>query len=399
MLLATLAMLSPFSIDTFFPSFRAIAAQLDVSDWQVQQTITVYLLPYGVMALIHGPLSDAFGRRPVVLVGIALYGLASIACALAPSFETLLLFRAMQGMTAGTGLVVGRAIVRDLYQGPQAQRLMSMVTLIFGIAPAVAPIVGGWIHVAFGWRAVFGFMVLIAVALVVASWAALPETHPPERRMRFHPVSVLRTSWRIASHREFLLLALAAALNFSAVISYIGAAPAIVLDRWQLSATQFAWLFVPLIAGFMTGAALSGRLAGRITPRRQVDVGFAVAIAGAGGMLALHAFTASPPIPLQQFLLFVVGAGAQLVFPVLTLRMLDLFPALRGSAASVQAFIALMVSSITMGIVVPLLQGSLLTLAAGSFAGTTLGFVLWRVVRRHHPVNEVHDDAVCPPEL
>jgi MFS transporter, DHA1 family, multidrug resistance protein len=398
-LLAGLAMVSPFSIDTFFPSFRAIAAEFDVNSWQLQQTLTVYLVPYGVMALVHGPLSDAFGRRPVVIVGLSLYALASVACALAPGFLALLCFRAMQGMTAGTGLVIGRAVIRDLYDGPQAQRLMSAVTLIFGVAPAIAPIVGGWIHVASGWRAVFGFMVLIGALLVLASWLALPETHPPARRLPFRTASLLRTSWQIASHREFLLLAFAAAFNFCALITFIGAAPAIVLSHWHLSETQFGWLFVPLIAGFMLGAILSGRLAGRVAASRQVNLGFTITLSATGAMLALHGLTEDAPLPMQQVLLFALGLGVQLVFPVLTLRMLDLFPAARGSAASVQSFFALMTTSVTMGLIVPALQNSLATLTAGSFGAALLSFVLWRAEQRIRPVATPHADAVCPPEL
>jgi len=138
-LLAGLSMLSPFSIDTFFPSFRAISAEFSLSTLEIQQTLTAYLLPYAFMSLVHGPLSDALGRRPVVLAGLVLYAAASLACALAPGFGTLLAFRAMQGMTAGAGFTVSRAIVRDLYEGPQAQRLMALITMIFGLAPAVMP--------------------------------------------------------------------------------------------------------------------------------------------------------------------------------------------------------------------------------------------------------------------
>lgn len=397
-LLASLAMVSPFSIDTFFPSFRAIAADLGVATWQVQQTLTVYLVPYGVMALVHGPLSDAFGRRPVILAGMLLYALAALACALAPSFGTLLVFRAMQGMTAGAGLVVGRAIVRDLYDGPQAQRLMSMVMLIFGLAPALAPIVGGWIHVNFGWRAVFGFMVLIGVALVAACYRALPETHPQERRVPFHPANVLRVSWQIGSTREFLLLALAAAFNINSILLFVGAAPAIVLDHWHLRETQFAWLFLPLIGGMMAGATLSGRAAGRMRPQRQVRLGFIVAVAATGASVALHALT-QPPILVQQGLLFVLGTGVQLTFPVLMLRMLDLFPRVRGSASSVQSFIGLMMSSVVMGAVVPVLQETLFSLAAASFVGSLTAFWFATRASRLGSVDQVHDDAVGPPEL
>ena len=222
---------------------------------------------------------------------MSLYTLASIACVFAPNFAMLLVFRAVQGMTAGTGLVVGRAIIRDLHEGPQAQRLMAAITMIFSIAPAIAPVIGGWIHVAFGWRSVFGFMVLIGVALVLASWVRLPETHPPPRRAAVRPRAAWsRTAWRIASDRRFLPLALAGGLNFATMLVFIGAAPAVVLDHWHLSETQFAYLFVPFIAGFTLGAALSGRLAGRIAPdetgRRRAS---RCSLAGTAFMALLHA--------------------------------------------------------------------------------------------------------------
>src|SRR5690348_10246101 len=157
-LLAALSMLSPFSIDTFFPSFHAIAADFGLSKWAVQQTLTVYMLPLSIMSLVQGPLSDAVGRRPVILTGIFIYTVASIGCTFAPNFGTLLAFRALQGVSAGVGMIVGRAVIRDLFEGPQAQRLLSLVTMLFAFAPAVAPVIGGWIHVTFSWHGVFGFM-------------------------------------------------------------------------------------------------------------------------------------------------------------------------------------------------------------------------------------------------
>lgn len=384
-LLAGLAMVSPFSIDTFFPSFRAMSAEFGLTGWQIQQTLTVYLLPYAAMVLVYGPLSDAIGRRPVVIAGMLLYAAGSIACALAPSYAALLVFRAMQGMTAGAGLVIGRTVVRDLYEGPQAQRLMSLITMIFGLAPAVAPVVGGWIHVMLGWRSVFGFLVLLGLALAVACIVRLPETHPPARRRPLDLRGLVGHSLMVLRDREFLLLALAASSSFASLMLFVGAAPAVVLDHWRLAETQFAALFVPIIIGFTAGAWLSGRLAGRIAPRRQVDIAFAVALAGAGLLVALE-LAGGRRLLLQQITLAMMGAGVQLGFPVLTLRMLDLFPAVRGSVASMQSFVALLVTSTIFGVVAPLLHGSLLTLAVGALLCTLLALSLWRAARRMaHP--------------
>lgn len=378
-LLAFLSMVSPFSIDTFFPSFLAIAAEFSLNDIEIQQTLTAYLLPYGLTLLLHGPLSDAYGRRPVVLVGISLYALASLACALAPSFASLLAFRAMQGATAGVGMVVARAVVRDLYSGHEAQRLMSLITMIFGIAPAIAPVIGGWVHVAFGWRAVFVFLLLFGLVLAFVGWWRLPETHPPERRFAFQFKSLISLSWRIASNREFLLLSIATGLHFASVIAYIGAAPAIVLGQWQLSETQFAMLFMPVIGGFVVGGFTSGRMAGRVPARTQVQIGFLFSAAGGLASTLSQAMFTHVPLPVQQFLIFTVSLGVQLVSPIITLRLLDLYPDTRGAVSSVQGFVAVMIATVTMGLVVPVLHGSLLLLAIGSLCGALAGWILWRM--------------------
>jgi len=338
-------------------------------------------LPLSFMSLVQGPLSDAIGRRRVILVGLLVYTCAAIGCTLAPTFGILLLFRVLQGMSAGVGTIVGRAVIRDLYEGPQAQKLLSLVMMIFAFAPAVAPVIGGWIHVKLGWRAVFGFMALVGATLLVTSYFKLPETHPPERRPRLHVPELSRTALRVASHGEFLLMALAMGANFATLMCYIGAAPTVVVDRWHLAETQFAWLFLPVISGFVVGAWTSGRLAGRIPLVKQARIGFAVSLSGAVAMVILDALFAEPPILAQQLLLLVGSIGVQLVSPTLSLRMLDLFPKARGSAASVQSCISIVISAVVFGALAPLASGSMLNLAATSLCAALVGFALWRTAQ------------------
>jgi len=138
-------MLGPFSVDTYLPAFAAMAQSLDTSQLKIQQTLTVYLFAFAAMSLWHGALSDALGRKPVIVVTLAIYVVASLGCAIAGNVESLILFRLLQGLSAGGGWLVGRAIIRDRFHGHDAQRLMSRVTLMFAIAPAIAPIVGGWL--------------------------------------------------------------------------------------------------------------------------------------------------------------------------------------------------------------------------------------------------------------
>jgi len=382
-LLAALSMLSPFSIDTFFPSFHAIAEDFSLSKWAVQQTLTVYMLPLSIMSLVQGPLSDALGRRPVLLTGISLYTLASLGCTFAPNFPTLLIFRALQGMSAGVGVIVGRAVIRDLFEGAQAQRLLSLVTMLFAFAPAVAPVIGGWIHVALGWHGVFGFMALFGTALGVTTYVTLPETHPKEKRPHLHARVLARTAWTVVQHREFLLLAVAMGANFAALMSFIGSAPAVVLDHWHLTETQFANLFVPVIGGLIGSAFISGRMAGRFSYAQQSRLGFLLVLGASGFMTALLAVVSSPPILLQQIVIALIAFGAQLASPTLSLRMLDLFPLARGSAASVQSCVSIAISALVFGVISPVLSGSMLTLAAGSFVAALLAFMLFNLAQRH----------------
>ena len=380
-LLACMSSLSPFSIDTFFPSFRVMQADFGVTALQMQQTITGYLLPYAIMSLFHGSLSDALGRRVVVLGGLAVYAVASFACMLAPGFGTLLLFRAAQGVSAGAGMVVARAVVRDLYDGAAAQRLMSTIMMLFSLAPAIAPIIGGWIHVWAGWRAVFGMLTLLALVLLLACYWRLPETHPLHRRISFGIAPLLRGSWQVFSDTKFRCLAFASALSFSAFHLYVAAAPAIIFDHWHLSETQFGSMFVPGISGMALGAWLSGRFAGRVHASHQILYGFAISFSAALLITLAHLSSASVPIYWQQLALAVLALGIQFAAPVLNISMLDLFPHMRGTASSVLNCLSLLLSTFVMGFVGPHLQHSMALLSAYGIFVTLLAALLWRLSR------------------
>lgn len=381
-LLAALSMVGPFTIDTAFPSFHAIAAEFGLSKWAVQQTLTVYLLPLSIMSLVQGPASDALGRRPVILAGLSVYTLASVGCTFAPNFATLLVFRSLQGTSAGVGMIVGRAVIRDLFEGPQAQKLLSLVTMLFAFAPAVAPVIGGWIHVTLGWHAVFGFMALFALSLAVGSYLLLPETHPKEGRSHLHIATLARTAWSVVCHREFLLLAFGMGANFAALMIFVGAAPSVVVDHWHLSETGFANLFMPVIAGLISSGWVSGRMAGRYTFAQQSRLGFLLAMSGAALMILLCALPRQSPIIAQQVLIAFIAFGVQLAGPTLSLRMLDLFPRARGSAASVQSCVSIAISALVFGFIAPAASDSMLWLAIGSFCSALIGFGLWRLSRR-----------------
>jgi len=382
-ILGALAMLGPFSIDTVFPAFAVMEGQLRVSKMAMQQTIATYLLGYAAMSLVHGPLSDALGRRPVILWGVAIFALASIGCALSTSLEMLLLFRVIQGLSAGVGLIVGRAVVRDALQGDDAQRLMSNISMIFGVAPAIAPIVGGWILGWKDWQAIFWFLTVFALLLMLVTAVALPESHPEERRLPLNLRSLASGYGDMLGNGRFRLLALAGTFNFGALFLYIASAPAFVLDMLKLNEQQFGWFFAPTIGGMIFGAWVSGRSAGKVSGVKLVNTSFLFCGLSAVLNISYNWLVPSPELPLAVLPTVFSAFGIALVFPILTLAILDLYPNLRGSASSMQAFIGLLSNSIIAGLLSPALSDKPIKLACGAASFTLAAWLLWRWYLAH----------------
>lgn len=371
-LLAAMAMLGPFSIDTYLPSFHAIGNTLHATPIQVQQTLSAYLGAFAAMTLWHGALSDRFGRRRITLIALALFALASAGCAFATRIEHLWFWRAMQGVTAGAGIVISRAIVRDLFDGAQAQRLMSRIVMTFAIAPAVAPVIGGWLQNAFGWRSVFAFLVLSTATLWLACWKLLPETLPPEKRQSLQPAYLGRAYWKVMTSPPFLLACAALSLNFLGFFVYVLSAPTFLMTHLGLPETAFLWLFGPAMGGLMSGSWLSGRLAGKISAGRTIALGYVVMSVAALFNLGLN-LTMPPALPWSVLPLFPYTLGMALAMPSLTILALDPFPAQRGLAASCQTFFQSAFNSLAAALIVPMLWGATLTLALGMAGLMILG--------------------------
>ena len=379
-LLAALAMLGPFAIDMYLPAFAAIQVEFAASQLAVQQTLSAYLFAYAFMMLWHGSLSDAFGRRPIVLASLAIYAIASLGCMIAGNIESLWLFRTLQGVSAGAGLVVGRAIIRDRFQGAEAQRLMSQITLVFGVAPALAPVIGGALLNVLGWRAIFAAMLAFSVVLYVWTARTLPETLPRAQRQTLRARSLWRNYTTVALRMDFLLLAAIPALNFAAFFIYIATAPTF-LAKLGVTTLGFAWLFVPMIAGVMAGATISGRVAGRFASARTVALAYASMFLG-GLLEVVVALVVPPGVPWHVLPIALFTLGSSLAMPSLTLLLLDLFPTMRGLASSLQGFVQFAFAGIIAGTIAPFLAQTLVGLATGMVAFTVASFTLWRLYRQ-----------------
>jgi DHA1 family bicyclomycin/chloramphenicol resistance-like MFS transporter len=377
-------MLGPFSIDTYLPAFEGMARSLGASPVQMQQTLSAYLFGFAFMSLFHGALSDSLGRRPVVLWGVAVFTVASVGCALAQSIGQLIFFRALQGLSTGAGIVVSRAIIRDVYPPSQAQKVMSQVTIFFGVAPAVAPMVGGWLFVHAGWHSIFWLLSGLGVLLWGVNLRLLPETLPLAQRQPLRMRNLLAGYWQLGSDPRFLLLALASGIPFNGMFLYVLSAPVFLGQHLGLQPQQFFWFFVLTIAGIMLGSWLSGRAAGRMRPVRQIRAGFAVMLATAlFNALAHQVWPAHAGWSMLPIALFAVGWA--LMVPVVTLLVLDLHPERRGMASSLQMFVGSVANGIVAGVVAPLAMHSAAALAATSLVMLSVGLGSWVWVRRRWP--------------
>ncbi|MGK5077075.1 multidrug effflux MFS transporter [Janthinobacterium sp. HLX7-2] len=376
LVLAGLAMLGPFATDTFLPSFPAISTHFDVSSVLVQQTLSVYLAAYAFMTLFYGTLSDSFGRRPVILASLVIFAVGSIGAVFAPSFGWLLFFRGMQGASAGAGRVIGQAIVRDSLQGAAAQKMLANIMMLFGIAPAIAPIIGGWLHVAYGWQSTFVFTFAITVLLLLACLKGLPETLPAAQRQPFHPGTIAVNYWQALRHRTFLLLSLAVAFAFGGFALYIASAANFILELLRLPETAFGWLFIPQVAGIVAGSALNSRLAHTVPSTTMVRWGMlAMATTSALNIAYNHWFSASIPWAIVPVMLYTFGMS--LALPGMTMATLDIFPQMRGLAASLQNFVQMLLFALVSGFIAPLLFDSAFKLALGQASAVVLAGLFW----------------------
>lgn len=372
---ALLAMIGPFSIDAYLPSFPAIEASFDVSRALLTQSMAVYLIAFAVSTLMWGPISDRVGRRSVILGGLFIYIAASIGCAYANDLNGFLTFRILQGFAASGGFIASRAMIRDAHDTENAHRAMSQVMMLFAIAPAIAPILGAWLQDLFGWRSVFWFLTFFGVLLFIMTYF-IEETLHKKQQQSLHPKAVLKTYTQIISHRQFMGLVLSLSCSFSGVFLYISGAPSVIYDFMNLSSSDFGVLFIPIVIALIIGAFISGRLAHRWARVRIIIIGFSIMAAGVMLNLFQVMFFVSSIFNIVVPLVIYVF-GLSLIIPVITVMCLDFFPKNRGAAASMQSFFQMLASAAVAGIAVPLLHSSIQHFVFAQAGFLLLAVLLW----------------------
>jgi len=380
--LAALGMIGPFTINTVFPAFTRIGDEFGASDVVLQQLISVYLAAFAVMSVFHGPLSDALGRKRVMLTGLVIYIAAMLGAVFADSMGMLIVLRALQGMSAGAATIVSRVVVRDLFEGPAAQRLMAQVMMIFAVSPVVAPMLGGWLLLLGDWRWVFAGVGLYGVAVLVAT-ALMPESLPREARIPLRLGSVLGALWDVGRSPVLIRIALATAFGFAAHFVFVAAAPIIVVRLLGLGEQDFWVLFGPLIIGMIAGSWVVARAAEAMERSRLITLGFVGTLAMSAVNLVLVSTFPDPSGQLDASLLPVlVGPAlmsftASLFFAPMQLEILDLFTHQRGAAASLGTFFTLIMNALLSGVIAPLITGSLTVVALAALGYVVVGCLLW----------------------
>ena len=373
LILASLTALATFAIDTYLPAFEVMEDDIAINYNFIQQTLTFYLVPYTIMTIFHGAISDSIGRIKTIKYGMSLFILGSIGCVFATSIEILWISRLIQGVGAGAGNVVARAMVRDLYSGATAQKVMATVQIIFGIAPAIAPMVGGLL-LGISWQAIFIFLIIYSVLITIFSVNFLPETISKQNRLPFNFESVLSRYKDLLIDKNYIFLILAVSFNFSAFFLYVLSSPIFLMQHLNLSSSQFGYLFIPTVTGMILGSFISKKTAGIISPAKMLKIAYLwMLLITSINLIFCLFFQSIIFVNIGLIALYNIGMAAAM--PLISIKALDCFPKARGTAASGQAFSQMLVSSVVAGLIIPIIWGSLATLAVGMFVIFSLGLV------------------------
>ena len=285
-LLGTLAAMGPLAIDMYLPSFPAIAGELGVRVPDVQRTLASYFVGLAIGQLFYGPASDRWGRKVPLYVGLASFGLTSVGCAFAHSLNALVALRFLQGLGGCAEMVIARAIVRDRFAPRDAVRVFSGLVLVMGVAPIVAPLMGGWIVTHTSWRGIFWLLAIVAVLTIGIVAICLPESLPRQRRLRESPAGIARIYLSLLRDAPFMAFALVTGLISAALFAYVGSSPVVFIETFGISPKVFGWFFGANAAGLIGMAQVNGQLIRRgADPRRVLLAALAVATGGGAAML------------------------------------------------------------------------------------------------------------------
>lgn len=379
LVLGALTAFAPLSIDMYLPSLPALERELVAPAAAVKLTLSAFLIGLAAGQLLYGPLSDRFGRRAPLMAGVALYTVASIGCALAASVEALIALRVLQALGGCAGMVITRAIVRDIAEGAEAARLFSTLMLVMGVAPILAPLLGGYVLVWFGWPTIFLFLALFGAACLAGIVFVLPETRPPAHRTKGGLGATLATFGRLLVSWRFLGFVLSTGFPTAGMFVYITASPHLLIETHGVAPEAYGWVFGANAAGLIGASQLNRLLLRRLSVERMLALGVSIYLAGALTLLAVAA-TGIGGLPALLAALFLTIASLGVIMPNAAAAALAGEAAHAGSASALMGTIPFVIGALAGAIVAALPSGSALAMA-GVIAGcAALGFLANRVL-------------------
>ena len=344
--LALLTALGPLSTDLYLPSLPSLAAYFQTDTAAAQSTLSAFLFGFALGQIFHGPLSDRWGRKPVLLAGLGLFLLASWACAYAPSMQALIIGRFVQAVGASGPIVLARAIVRDLYEGAQAGRELSRMGTVMGLVPAVAPMIGGYIEIHHGWQFAFSAMLAFGLVMGVIVITALPETLRQPIREPLSLQTILTGYRQLLAHPRYRFYISLSALSYSGLFAFISGSSFVLQSSFQLDALQFGVAFSLVVIGFISGTLLAARLVIAIGLDQTIAYGTQALAAGGGLMvLAFWIWPTSPYSILVPMMLYTLGVG--LVMPQSSAGAMSPFPERAGAASSMLGIIQMVLAALS----------------------------------------------------
>lgn len=379
LLLGALVAVAPLAMDIYLPSMPAMTRALDASADHVQLTLSVYMFGWGVAQLLAGPLSDRFGRRPALLAGLAVFTLASLACALAVNVAALIVARFFQAIAVATVAVLPRAVVRDLHAGDRAAHMLSTMMLVLGVAPVFAPILGAELHLRFGWQASFVFVAAYGAVLFTLVTFVLPETLAAPDAEALAPAAMLRNWRRALASRSYVGFVLTISAAMSGLFAFLAGSAFVFVEGMGRGERAYSAFFALVMLGTFAGTAISRRMTPRVGLERMVRAG-TVVLAGAGGAMAALAWAGvAHPLAIVAPM-FVFMAAYMCTVPQATAGALTPFPEIAGSAASLMSFAHFVVAASTALVVGLAFDGTSRPMATAIALSGLAAFVAFRTL-------------------
>ncbi len=383
-LLTSLVAVGAIATNMYTPTLPAITVDFGTTSATAQLTLTSYFAGIAFTQLFYGPLSDRFGRRPVLFGGLALFAGASILCAVAQSVEGLIAARFFQAAGACVGPVVSRAVVRDLFNREQTASMMASITFAIAIAPATAPLIGAYVYAWAGWRMNFAIVAAFGLLIMLIAWWRLPETLPEDQPALGGLSGIAAIYRRLLASPAYLGYALSSMFVLATLFAFVSEAPYIVINMIGLSEQAYGWYGLITVGGFALGSFTAGRITPRIGIDRTIVLGVAIVLSG-GLLLAGLAQFAALSIASIIGPMVVVVLGMGLVFPNATAGALSVHPEFAGSASALLGFLQMVGAGVAVVIVGQISDGTHvpMTLAVAAFSfSSALSFGLAKLAQR-----------------